>query len=59
MVGLGHGGVGAALQPHRAGADLEVLVSANLGRWHLTRYDGTGLAGAPLHRPTRWAADAA
>jgi sugar lactone lactonase YvrE len=41
-----------------AGASLDVLVSANLGRWHLTRYDGTGLVGAPLHRPSRWAADA-
>ena len=40
------------------GPELDVLVSANLGRWHLTRYDGTGLVGAPLHRPARWAADA-
>jgi gluconolactonase len=39
-----------------AGPDLDILVSANLGRWHLTQYD-LGLTGAPLHRPTRWAAD--
>jgi sugar lactone lactonase YvrE len=39
------------------GAELDVLVSANLGRWHLTSYD-LGLVGAPLHRPSRWAADA-
>jgi sugar lactone lactonase YvrE len=41
-----------------AGAELDVLVSANLGRWHLTRYDGHGLTGVPPHRPARWAADA-
>ena len=34
------------------------LVSANLGRWHLTLYEDTGLRGAPLHRPERWAIDA-
>jgi gluconolactonase len=33
------------------------LVSANLGRWHLTLLD-VGLRGAPLHYPERWAADA-
>lgn len=33
------------------------LVSANLGRWHLTLLD-VGLRGAPLHHPERWAADA-
>jgi gluconolactonase len=33
------------------------LVSANLGRWHLTLLD-VGLHGAPLHYPERWAADA-
>jgi gluconolactonase len=32
------------------------LVSANLGRWHLTLLD-VGLRGLPLHHPTRWAAD--
>jgi gluconolactonase len=41
-----------------AGPALDVLVSANLGRWHLTRYDGHGLTGVPPHRPARWAADA-
>ena len=33
------------------------LVSANLGRWHLTLLDA-GLRGVPLHYPKRWAADA-
>jgi gluconolactonase len=33
------------------------LVSANLGRWHLTAID-TGLRGVPPHRPERWAVDA-
>jgi sugar lactone lactonase YvrE len=33
------------------------LVSANLGRWHLTLVEA-GLDGAPLHYPTTWAADA-
>jgi len=33
------------------------LVSANLGRWHLTAITGTGLRGVPLHYPARWAAD--
>ena len=33
------------------------LVSANLGRRHLTLLD-VGLRGAPLHYPERWAADA-
>ena len=36
----------------------DLLVSANLGRWHLTAYEDTGLRGAPLHRPRRWAIDA-
>jgi gluconolactonase len=39
------------------GAGLDRVVSANLGRWHLTSYE-LGLVGAPLHRPPRWAADA-
>lgn len=33
------------------GPDLDVLISANLGRWHLTRVDA-GLRGAPLMRPS-------
>ena len=33
------------------------LISANLGRWHLSLIH-TELRGAPLHRPDRWAADA-
>jgi sugar lactone lactonase YvrE len=39
------------------GAELDRLVSANLGRWHLTLVE-TELRGMPLHRPERWAADA-
>ena len=39
-----------------AGPGLDRVVSANLGRWHLTLLD-LGLRGAPLHRPRRWAAD--
>jgi hypothetical protein len=34
-----------------AGAALDRLVTANLGRWHLTVIDDTGLRGAPLHTP--------
>jgi gluconolactonase len=34
-----------------AGAELDRIVVANLGRWHLTVLDDTGLHGAPLHRP--------
>ena len=41
-----------------AGPGLDRVVSANLGRWHLTLLD-LGLRGAPLHRPARWALDAA
>jgi len=40
------------------GAGRDRLVSANLGRWHLTLISGTGLRGAPLHYPEVWAADA-
>lgn len=32
------------------------LISANLGRWHLTAIE-TELRGIPPHRPARWAAD--
>jgi gluconolactonase len=39
------------------GVRLDRLVSANLGRWHLTAIE-TGLTGVPLHYPDRWAADA-
>jgi gluconolactonase len=39
------------------GRELDRLVSANLGRWHLTLLD-VGLRGVPLHYPARWAADA-
>ena len=35
-----------------AGEELDRLVCANLGRWHLTAIDDTGLRGAPLHRPS-------
>jgi gluconolactonase len=34
-----------------AGPELDRIVVANLGRWHLTAIDDTGLRGAPLHRP--------
>ena len=39
------------------GADRDRLVSANLGRWHLTLLD-VGLRGVPLHHPLSWAVDA-
>lgn len=39
-----------------AGELLDRVVSANLGRWHLTLLD-LGLTGAPLNYPERWAAD--
>jgi len=39
------------------GERLDQLVSANLGRWHLSLLD-VGLRGVPLHYPERWAADA-
>jgi sugar lactone lactonase YvrE len=38
------------------GPDLDRVVSANLGRWHLTLLD-LGLRGVAPHRPERWAAD--
>jgi sugar lactone lactonase YvrE len=40
-----------------AGPDLDRLVCANLGRWHLALVESE-LRGVPLHYPTRWAADA-
>lgn len=39
------------------GSGLDRLVSANLGRWHLTLVE-TGLRGVPLHYPATWAVDA-
>ena len=39
------------------GPQRDRLVSANLGRWHLTLVE-TELRGVPLHHPERWAADA-
>ena len=39
------------------GPELDRVVAANLGRWHLTLLE-LGLRGAPLHRPERWALDA-
>lgn len=38
------------------GEKLDRVVSANLGRWHLTWLD-LGLTGSPLLYPNRWAAD--
>jgi gluconolactonase len=40
------------------GPERDRLVSANLGRWHLTVVEDTGLRGVPLHHPDRWGADA-
>ena len=40
------------------GPELDRAVAANLGRWHLTLLE-LDLRGAPLHRPERWALDAA
>lgn len=40
-----------------AGRGLDHVVSANLGRWHLTALD-LGLRGVAPHRPARWALDA-
>jgi gluconolactonase len=40
-----------------AGGARDLLVSANLGRWHLTLVSTT-LRGVPLHYPTQWAVDA-
>jgi gluconolactonase len=40
-----------------AGPGRDRLVSANLGRWHLSLVE-TDLRGLPLHHPARWAADA-
>lgn len=34
-----------------AGPELDRVVVANLGRWHLTVVEGTGLRGVPLNRP--------
>lgn len=39
------------------GEGLDRVISANLGRWHLTWLD-LGLSGAALSYPTHWAADA-
>jgi len=40
-----------------AGQELDVLVAANLGRWHLALVK-TRLRGVPLHYPASWGADA-
>jgi sugar lactone lactonase YvrE len=49
--------LGAPTNVAFAGAQLDVAVVANLGRWHLTALE-LGVRGAPLHRPSRWGADA-
>jgi len=49
--------LGAPTNVAFAGEMLDVVVTANLGRWHLTLLD-LGLRGAPLHRPELWAIDA-
>jgi gluconolactonase len=48
--------LGAPTNVAFAGADLDRLVCANLGRWHLALVE-SGLRGAPLHYPETWAAD--
>jgi gluconolactonase len=40
-----------------AGPNLDRLVCANLGRWHLALVESE-LRGAPVHYPMRWAVDA-
>jgi gluconolactonase len=40
-----------------AGPELDRLISANLGRWHLSVVE-TALRGVPLHYPRTWAVDA-
>jgi hypothetical protein len=47
----------AAMNIAFAGPELDRLVCANLGRWHLALVDSR-LRGIPLHYPTNWAADA-
>ena len=49
--------LGAPTNVAFAGPELDRLVCANLGRWHLSLID-TGLRGTPLHYPETWAADA-
>jgi hypothetical protein len=53
----GRRAVGAPTNVAFAGPELELLVVANLGRWHLTALE-PGLRGAPLHRPAWWGFDA-
>lgn len=49
--------LGAPTNVSFAGPELDRLVCANLGRWHLALVE-CGLRGAPLHYPAHWAADA-
>lgn len=49
--------LGAPTNVAFAGADLDHLVCANFGRWHLALVE-SGLQGVPLHYPETWAADA-
>jgi gluconolactonase len=49
--------LGAPTNVAFAGAQLDRLVCANLGRWHLALVE-SGLRGIPLHYPDTWAADA-
>ena len=48
--------LGAPTNVAFAGPELDRLVCANLGRWHLALVE-SGLRGVPLHYPTHWAAD--
>lgn len=45
--------LGAPTNVAFVGSSLDLVVAANLGRWHLTLLD-LGLVGAPLHRPRKW-----
>jgi gluconolactonase len=49
--------LGAPTNVAFAGPELDRLVCANLGRWHLALVE-SGLHGAPLHYPEQWGVDA-
>jgi gluconolactonase len=48
--------LGAPTNVAFAGAELDRLVCANFGRWHLSLVDA-GLRGTPLHYPVSWGVD--
>jgi gluconolactonase len=49
--------LGAPTNVAFAGPELDRLICANLGRWHLSVVE-TALRGVPLHYPRTWAVDA-